>query len=117
SVTQQCGWKLLAGRFQMTLHADFHLAVLREPRGIDNRAARAIHRSPLPRDLDVRPAWTVTTLAINTLRQPRRKSRASLASLHLRLELNIAVMTRHTAIADLATETCVIRSIITGAHG
>src|SRR5262245_58223168 len=48
AVTRQCSRKHQTGSFQMALHADFHLAVLREPRGIDDRASHTLHRRPSP---------------------------------------------------------------------
>src|SRR5262245_20121600 len=62
----------------------------------------------------MRHSWAVTSLAIDPFRQPIRKSRAFL---HLvRLSFNIADVTGHAAVADLAAEACVIGTVVTRTH-
>src|SRR5262245_2449199 len=100
----------------MALHADFHAAVEREPGGIDDRAAQAFGRRPLPCGFNMRLSGAVPTLAINPSRQPCRKSRASLSGVRPGLDRNIAVVTGHAPIADLATEAGVVGPVVAGTH-
>src|SRR5215475_9228882 len=105
----------------MALHADFHLTVLRETCGIDDRAAHTLDRSslsgdPSPSDFDVVLTGAVTTLAVDPFRQPIRKARAFLLCIHLGLDLNKSAVAGHTAIADFAAEAGVIGPVVAGTH-
>src|SRR5262249_28380808 len=97
TVTQQARRKLQASGFEVALHADFHLPVERKPRGIDDRVAHPLRRRSLTGEFDMRQSGAVTSLAINSFRQPLRKSRASLPRVRLRLNLNITVVAGHAS--------------------
>src|SRR5262245_11174455 len=64
----------------------------------------------------MRSSGAMTSLTIDSFRQPIRKSRVFLHRVRLGLSLNIAIVAGHTSVSDLATEARMIRAVISGTH-
>ena len=117
-VADYCAGEGKAGGFQMAGHADLHLAIGTEPRGIHDRLAHQILRAIRPAgEFHMPLAGAVTPFAIDTAGE-----RAGIHWFFPRLlipdrYLRVGVVAEHTVIGNRLAKAHVIRPVEAGIHG
>src|SRR5205814_262765 len=105
-----------AGRFQMTLHADFEPAPrIEAPRVHNCRADLFDARAGRDRPDMIAPR-PVTALAVDAFGEPAAIPGLASRRILARRQLRITVMTKHASEPDLAAESHVLRLIVIRIH-
>ena len=105
--------------FEMALHANLHLPVAREPCRVDDGIANRLGAYTAPASsFDVSAPRAVATLAIDSLRENRRKDGKLLFVVSGSLvSLGIAVVTKQAFGGNGAMDVLLIAPIVARAHG
>src|SRR4051794_5743764 len=101
----------------MTLHAHFELTFRIEAFRIQNRGANLLNRCARTHSAHVLASWSMTTLAIDTLRNFSAVTGLATPCVLSGRHLGVAVVAEHAAIAYFSLESRMAWIIVVRTHG